>query len=220
MIVQERITSYLHSLDGGNGEFLDKLRIKAEAEHVPVVRQETEQLVKVLLKIKKPKHILEVGTAVGYSALVMAANTSKDVHITTIEKFEKRIVQAHENFRQSGFAERITLLEGDATEILRTLAPSYDFIFMDAAKGQYLNFFPEVMRLLSVGGILLSDNVLQDGDLIESRYLVTRRNRTIHARMREYLYTLTHTPELETAVVPVGDGLAVSTRIVSDKEGE
>ena len=105
----------------------------------------------------------------GYSALVMAANTSKDVHITTIEKFEKRIVQAHENFHQSGFAERITLLEGDATEILKTLVPSYDFIFMDAAKGQYLNFFPEVMRLLSVGGILLSDNVLQDGDLIESR---------------------------------------------------
>lgn len=212
MIVQERITSYLHSLDGGNGEFLDKLRIKAEAEHVPVVRQETEQLVKVLLKIKKPKHILEVGTAVGYSALVMAANTSKDVHITTIEKFEKRIVQAHENFRQSGFAERITLLEGDATEILRTLAPSYDFIFMDAAKGQYIHFLPDILRLMPEGGLLLSDNVLQDGDIIESRYAVTRRNRTIHARMREYLYELKHHPQLETAILPVGDGITVSVK--------
>ena len=219
MIVQARITTYLHSLDAGNGEFLDMLRIKAEAEHVPVIRQETEQLVKVLLKIKKPRHILEVGTAVGYSALVMAASTPANVHITTIEKYEKRIEQAYENFRLSEFADRITLLEGDAADLLRELAPFYDFIFMDAAKGQYLNFLPEVMRLLPEGGVLLSDNVLQDGDLIESRYLVTRRNRTIHARMREYLYTLTHMPELETAVVPVGDGLAVSTRIVTGEEG-
>ena len=101
MIVQERITTYLHSLDAGNGEFLDMLRIKAEAEHVPVIRQETEQLVKVLLKIKKPRHILEVGTAVGYSALVMAASTPANVHITTIEKYEKRIPIARENFARA-----------------------------------------------------------------------------------------------------------------------
>ena len=149
----------------------------------------------------------------------MAASTPANVHITTIEKYEKRIEQAYENFRLSEFADRITLLEGDAADLLRGLVPFYDFIFMDAAKGQYLNFLPEVMRLLPEGGVLLSDNVLQDGDLIESRYLVTRRNRTIHARMREYLYTLTHMPELETAVVPVGDGLAVSTRIVAGEEG-
>lgn len=214
MIVGERITAYIRSLDAGNGEFLDRLRMQAEAEQVPIIRQETEKLLKVLLRLKRPERILEVGTATGYSALVMAENTAESAKITTIEKYEKRISKARENFACAGMSEKILLLEGDAAEILRGLVPSYDFIFMDAAKGQYPNFFPEVMRLLSVGGVLLSDNVLQDGDIIESRYLVTRRNRTIHARMREYLYTLTHMPELETAIVPVGDGLAVSTRLL------
>lgn len=214
MTEKERVAVYLHSLDTGNGEFLDRLRIQAEADRVPIIRQETERLVKVLLKLKKPERILEVGTATGYSALVMAANMPPASSIVTIEKYEKRIPIARRNFKEAGMEERITLLEGDAAEILKTLEGEYDFIFMDAAKGQYPKFFPYVMRLLSVGGVLLSDNVLQDGDIIESRYLVTRRNRTIHARMREYLYTLTHTPELETAIVPIGDGLAVSTRLM------
>lgn len=214
MIVEERITTYINSLDTGNGGFLDRLRVEASAEHVPIIRQETERLLKVLLQLKQPKRILEVGTAVGYSALVMAEHMSADAHITTIEKYEKRIPLARENFRLAGREDRITLLEGDAAEHLRRLEGFYDFIFMDAAKGQYLTFLPEVMRLLSPGGVLLSDNVLQDGDLIESRFMVTRRNRTIHARMREYLYVLTHTPELETAIVPIGDGLAVSTRLI------
>ncbi len=219
MIVEQRITTYLHSLDKGNGEFLDSLRLQAQADYVPIIRQETEQLLKVLLHMKQPRCILEVGTAIGYSALVMAANMPADAQITTIEKYEKRIPLAHDNFKRAGAEDKITLLEGDAMEILKTLDGPYDFIFMDAAKGQYLNFFPEVMRLLSVGGVLLSDNVLQDGDVIESRYLVTRRNRTIHARMREYLYTLTHIPELETAVVPIGDGLAVSTKLAAYQKG-
>lgn len=213
MIVEERISTYINSLDTGNGEFLNELRRQAIADYVPIIRQETEQLLKVLLRMKQPKRILEVGTAVGYSALVMAANMPADTTITTIEKYEKRIPIARENFRRAGGEDRITLLEGDAMEILRGLDGSYDFIFMDAAKGQYLNFLPEIMRLLSVGGVLISDNVLQDGDIIESRFMVTRRNRTIHGRMREYLYTLTHHKELETAVVPIGDGITISTRL-------
>jgi predicted O-methyltransferase YrrM len=103
-------------------------------------------------------------------------------------------------------------LEGDATEILKTLQPGYDFIFMDAAKGQYLNFFEDVMELLDEGGMLVSDNVLQDGDIIQSRFAVTRRNRTIHSRMREYLYVITHDDRLETTILPVGDGVTVSVR--------
>ncbi len=213
MIVEERVVSYIHSLDSGNGEFLDKLRFQAEEDKIPIIRQETEQLLKVLLRLKQPKHILEVGTAIGYSALVMAANVPEESKITTIEKYEKRIPLAYQNFQDAKMEDKITLLEGDAIEILKTLTPAYDFIFMDAAKGQYLNFFPEVMRLLENGGILVSDNVLQDGDIMESRYLVTRRNRTIHARMREYLYVLTHTPQLQTSVLPVGDGLSVSVKI-------
>ena len=218
MIVEERVVSYIHSLDSGNGEFLDRLRLKAEEDKVPIIRQETEQLLKVLLRLKQPKHILEVGTAIGYSALVMAANMPEGSEITTIEKYEKRIPLARQNFQYAKMEDRITLLEGDAMEILKTLIGPYDFIFMDAAKGQYLNFFPEVMRLLEEGGILVSDNVLQDGDIMESRYLVTRRNRTIHARMREYLYTLTHTPQLQTSVLPVGDGLSVSVKICTGIE--
>lgn len=213
MITNERITTYLHSLDTGNGEFLDNLRLKAQADYVPIIRQETEQLLKVLIQLKQPKRILEVGTAVGYSALVMAACMPADATITTIEKYEKRIPIARENFQLAGKERQITLLEGDAMEILQKLEGTFDFIFMDAAKGQYIKFLPEIMRLLPEGGVLLSDNVLQDGDIIESRYLVTRRNRTIHARMREYLYLLTHSPELMTAIVPTGDGLAVSTRL-------
>lgn len=221
MIVEERITTYINSLDTGNGVFLNELRRQAIADYVPIIRQETERLLKVLLQMKQPEHILEVGTAVGYSALVMAANMPADAHITTIEKYEKRIPIARENFKRAGMEKRITLLEGDAMEILKGLDGSYDFIFMDAAKGQYLNFFPEILRLLSVGGVLISDNVLQDGDIIESRYMVTRRNRTIHARMREYLYTLTHQKGLETAVIPIGDGITVSTRLaLSETETE
>ena len=108
--------------------------------------------------------------------------------------------------------EQITLLEGDAMEIIRTLDGPYDFIFVDAAKAQYIHYFPELLRLLEPGGYLISDNVLQDGDLIESRFAVERRNRTIHARMREYLYELTHHQELTTSILPVGDGVAVSVK--------
>ena len=120
---------------------------------------------------------------------------------------------ARENFRRAGKEKVITLLEGDAREVMKGLEPSYDFIFMDAAKGQYIHFLPEVMRLLPVGGTLVSDNVLQDGDVIESRYAVTRRDRTIHSRMRQYLWELKHMDALETAVLPIGDGVTISTRL-------
>ena len=212
MIVEERVVSYIHSLDSGNGEFLDKLRFQAEEDKIPIIRQETEQLLKVLLRLKQPKHILEVGTAIGYSALVMAANVPEESKITTIEKYEKRIPLAYQNFQDAKMEDKITLLEGDAIEILKTLTPAYDFIFMDAAKGQYVYFLPELVRLLKKGGILVSDNVLQDGDILESRFAVTRRNRTIHKRMREYLYEVMHHDRLVSMVFPIGDGLTVSSR--------
>ena len=140
------------------------------------------------------------------------AENSKDSHITTIEKYEKRIPLAKENFKKSGYGDRINLLEGDAADILKELSDGYDLIFMDAAKAQYINFFPDVLRLLNPGGILLSDNVMQEGDILESRYAVERRNRTIYARMRDYLYELTHNDELTTVILPVGDGVTVSVR--------
>lgn len=213
MIVDERITTYINSLDTGNSDFLNQLRRQAVLDYVPIIRQETENLLKVLLRLKQPKHILEVGTAIGYSALMMSEAMPEGCHITTIEKYDKRIPVARENFRLAGKEDVITLLEGDALEILEELEGSYEFIFMDAAKGQYIHFFPSVMRLLSSGGILVSDNVLQDGDVIESRYSVARRNRTIHSRMREYLYELTHHAGLQTSILPIGDGMTVSVKV-------
>lgn len=212
MIADERLAAYINSLDTGNTEILDTIEREAKAAGVPIIRKEMQSFLKLLLAIKKPERILEVGTAVGFSAVLMAEYTRGSARITTIENYEKRIPIARENFRRAGKEDQITLLEGDAAELLPTLEGTFDLIFMDAAKGQYIHFLPEVLRLLAPEGILVSDNVLQDGDILESRFIVTRRNRTIHKRMREYLYVLTHHKELTTAVLPVGDGITVSTR--------
>lgn len=212
MIIDARMSAFIDSLDKGNTPFLDEIEKNALETQVPVIRKSMQSLLKFLLTFSKPKNILEVGTAVGFSALLMSEYGPEDCHITTIEKYEKRIPVARENFRRAGAAERITLLEGDAEEVLKDLTGTYDLIFMDAAKGQYIHFMPEVLRLLGPGGLLVSDNVLQDGDVIESRFAVTRRNRTIHARMREYLYELKHHPDLETVILPVGDGVTLSVR--------
>lgn len=217
MIVDERMSAFIDSLDKGNTPFLNEIEKFANETQVPVIRKSMQSLLKFLLAYAKPKKILEVGTAIGFSALLMSEYAPKDCHITTIEKYEKRIPIAKENFRRAGKEQTITLLEGDATEILRSLEGTYDMIFMDAAKGQYINFLPDILRLLAQGGLLISDNVLQDGDIIESRFAVCRRNRTIHARMREYLYELKHHPQLETCILPVGDGVTLSTKINNEK---
>lgn len=212
MITEERISTFINSFDTGNTPFLNELEEYAIETNVPIIRPQMQSFLKLLLAIKRPKRILEVGTAIGFSALLMSEYGPNDCHITTIEKYEKRIPLAKENFKKAGKEEQITLLEGDAKEILAELTGSYDLIFMDAAKGQYIHFLPDVLRLLRGGGILVSDNVLQEGDIIESRFAVTRRNRTIHARMREYLYELKHNEELETVILTLGDGTAVSVK--------
>ena len=218
MIVDERTVCYLNSLDDGGSAVCRQIAKEARADFVPIIRKETAAFLRTMVSMKQPKRILEVGTAVGYSAILMAEMMPEDGQVTTIEKYEKRIPLARENFRRAGMKERITLLEGDALEVLKTLDGTYDLIFMDAAKGQYIHFLPDVMRLLAVGGVLISDNVLQDGDMIESRYAVTRRNRTIHARMREYLYELKHNEALSTAILPLGDGVTLSTKIKETNE--
>lgn len=212
MIVDERLVTYINSLDAGNTKILDEIEKEAVASYVPIIRKEMQSFLKVLLEIKRPARILEVGTAVGFSAILMAEYNPVDCEIVTIENYEKRIPIARSNFKRAGMEEKITLIEGDAQEVLKTLTTPFDFIFMDAAKGQYLNFLPDILRLLEENGILVSDNVLQDGDIIQSRFAVMRRNRTIHKRMREYLYELTHHEELATAVLPVGDGITISTK--------
>lgn len=212
MIVDERLVTYINSLDTGNTEILDQIEKEAIAAYVPIIRKEMQSFLKLLLAMQKPMRILEVGTAVGFSAILMAQYAPADCKIVTIENYEKRIPVAKENFKRTGKDEQITLLEGDAMQILPTLSGEFDMIFMDAAKGQYINFMPDILRLLKSGGVLVSDNVLQDGDIIESHYVVERRNRTIYKRMREYMYELTHNEGLVTAVLPVGDGITVSAK--------
>ena len=213
MIIDPRMATFIDSMDPGNPPYLDELEKEAIAGDVPIIRKPLQSLFRFLLKYVKPKSILEVGTAIGFSAILMSEYAPEDCKITTIEKYEKRIPIAKENFRKFGKEGKITLLEGDAAEILKDLEGPYDLIFMDAAKGQYLAFLPDVLRLLAPGGLLLSDNVLQDGDVIESRFALERRKRTTHARMREYLYELKHAPGLETVILPVGDGITLTTKL-------
>jgi len=212
MIVDERIVTYIHSLELPESEIIEKIEQEALDMRVPVIRKETQSFLKVLLLIKKPLRILEIGAAVGFSAILMSEYMPDGGRITTIENYDKRIPIARRNFERAGKAGQITLLEGDALAVMKTLSGPYDFIFMDAAKGQYIQYMPETLRLLAPEGVLVSDNVLQDGEIAESRFAVERRNRTIHSRMREYLYQLKHDVRIQTSILPLGDGIALSVR--------
>ena len=212
MYTDERVATFINSLESENSNVLEQIEQEALEVNIPIIKKETQSFLKVLLQIKKPMSILEIGTAIGFSALLMSENAPLTCKITTIENFEKRAQVAEENFRRAKKENQITLIKGDAIEVLKELKESFDFVFMDAAKAQYIYYFPHVLRLLKSGGILVSDNVLQDGDIIESRYAIEKRNRTIHDRMREYLYVLKHHEELTTSIIPLGDGVAVSCK--------
>ena len=217
MNIEERISAYINSLDRELSPQLYELEKEAKKSNVPIIGRETQRIIRFLLRFQKPRRILEVGTAVGFSALFMSEYSPKDCMITTIEKVPMRLVEARKNLADERFPDRgkITLKEGEALEILKEMAEAdekYDFIFLDAAKGQYMNFLPELMKLIVPEGLLITDNVLQDGTVINSKYSITRRDRTIHMRMREYLYAITHMDELETLILPIGDGIAVSYR--------
>lgn len=235
MIVNENIVAYINALEGELPEHITSIMKEALADEVPIIRRETMTLIRYLLKTHKPMKVLEVGAAVGFSSILMSEYLPEGAKIITIERMEERIIKAKENISNTKKQDVITLLEGDAAEILEDLVNGntshldnlsndshnksetsyvgqFDFIFMDAAKGQYMNFFSNIMKLLKPGGVLLTDNVLQDGAVAKSRYGVIRRDRTIHGRMREYLYTLTHMEELDTVILPVGDGVTISTK--------
>lgn len=219
MIVNENITGYLRSLmkEDKNRE-LEKIEEEARKNHVPIVKPETKELLKMLVLLKKPMKILEVGAAVGFSSLYMNENQPEGGTVVTIERNEKRILKAKENIRHMQKEGQITLLEGDAIEILKQIDDVFDLIFIDAAKGQYIHFLDDVLRLLAPEGLLISDNVLQDGDIAKSRYAIERRDRTIHKRMRDFLYTVKNHEQLETTILPVGDGVAISIKTGDDNE--
>lgn len=212
MITDERLASFINSFNTDYDDVITSIRKEAEENNVPIIRREAGEFIKLLLMMNKPSRILEIGSAIGFSAIFMSRFIGEDAHITTIENYPPRIKEARRNIERAGAMDKITLIEGDALLVLPELKASYDFIFMDAAKGQYGSFFKETIGLLDKGGILLCDNVLQDGDVLESRFAVTRRNRTIHSRMRQYLYDLKHDMRLETALLNIGDGMSLSIR--------
>jgi len=216
MVERERIAAYLFSLEKDMPVFLSEMERRALEKGVPIIRESTRQLLRFFMALAQPQTILEVGTATGFSGIYMMTYLRKyreDAELTTIEKVQYRIEDARENFCAADLSDKVTQLCGNAQDILQELAEQkkeFEFIFMDAAKGQYLSFYPFVKKLLKTGGMLVSDNVLQEGTLTESRYSITRRDRTIHTRMREYLYILTHDEDFETVILPMGDGVAVS----------
>ena len=213
MITEERVLDFIRSFGVDRGsEALHMIEKEAIRDDVPIIRKESGELLRILLQIKKPEKILEVGAAIGFSSVFMGENTDNNTHITTIENYPPRIERAKVNIALAGMEDKITLISGDAAEVLKELSGSWDFIFMDAAKGQYIHFLEDVLRLLAPDGVLVSDNVLQDGDVAKSRYAIERRDRTIHKRMRDYLYTIKNHPLLETTILPVGDGVAISIK--------
>lgn len=201
---------FLDSFVPDNTQDLEQLEKIAHEEEVPIIRRQTQNAIRTFLEMTKPRTVLEIGTAIGFSSAFIC--TYSDARVTTIENYEKRIPLARQNIKKMGFDDRVTLLEGDAQNILPTLEGPYDLVFMDAAKGQYIRFLPEVIRLTRAGGVILTDNVLQDGDLLKSHFTIARRNRTILKRMRDYLKAITDNPRLSTTILPIDDGLAVTVK--------
>lgn len=212
MIVNERIVSYIHSLEKANTPLLEEMERFAKETNVPIIRKEMEGFLRTMVEIKQPKRILELGCAIGYSAILMSEYMPKDCKITTIENYDKRIPIATEYINKSVRKADINLIFGDALEEVPKLEKGFDFVFMDAAKAQYINFLPPVLEVMNKGGILIADNVLQEGDLVESKFTVTRRNRTIHKRIREFLYEVKNNEQLTTSVIPIGDGITLSVK--------
>lgn len=211
-ITNERVTSFINSFAMDDSPICMTIEKEAREAKVPVIRKEMGTFLKTLLAIIRPENILEIGTAVGYSSILMSENISDSAKITTIENYDKRIPVARDNIKRAGKENVITLLEGDAVTLLKKLSGPYDFIFLDAAKAQYITILPDIVRLLGKHGVLVTDNVLQEGDITESRFGVTRRNRTIYERMREFIYQVTHSDELTTSIIPIGDGITLSVK--------
>ena len=215
MITDERTATYIESLSFQKTPFLEELEKAAVKGNIPIIRPSAQSLLRYILADKRPNTILELGTAVAYSAIFMATYGPEDVHIDTVENYEKRIPEAKRNIDDAGMGDKIELIEGDAMDVITVLADegrSYDMIFMDAAKAQYVSYLPVCKRLLREGGVLVADNVLFDGDIVLSRFAVRRRDRTIHARMREFLRMISEDEELVTTILPIGDGMTLSVR--------
>lgn len=211
MITNPKVLEYLDIISPVNSKAIEEIRAEAKRNYIPIIKRDTENLLKFVLKMQNPGSILEIGCAVGYSAAVMLENSDAD--IVTVEKMPERVEEAKRNIKYADFESRASILEGDAGEILKSLADKgekFDFIFMDAAKAQYITWLPIVKKLLKESGMIFSDNCLQEGDLAESSFAIRKRDKTIHKRMREYIYLLLHDEALESWIFSIGDGVLLS----------
>lgn len=211
MITNPKVLEYLDIISPVNSKAIEEIRAEAKRNYIPIIKRDTENFLKFVLKMQNPGSILEIGCAVGYSAAVMLENSDAD--IVTVEKMPERVEEAKRNIKYADFESRASILEGDAGEILKSLADKgekFDFIFMDAAKAQYITWLPIVKKLLKESGMVFSDNCLQEGDLAESSFAIRKRDKTIHKRMREYIYLLLHDETLESWIFSIGDGVLLS----------
>ena len=211
-MINENVSVFIDSLYKDGDDFMEALREEAVRDNVPIIRRQSEGFMKSLLLLKRPENILEIGTGIAYSSIFMA-KTLPQCKVTTMENYAPRISRAEENIKAAGLTGRIKLIKEDAADALPQLSDSFDFIFLDGPKGQYEAFLPRLIKLLEPGGILLADNVLQGGTIALSRYALERRSRTIHERLRAFLYEVTHSDELETSILTVGDGMSLSIKI-------
>ena len=215
-LIQKEITEYLQSIQPSFPGVLGEIHQNALREGFPVAPPETARLLAFLVTLTKPKNALEIGCAVGFSASLIATHMAEGGKVTTMDRYAYMLARAYPNIEKMGLTDRITILEGDAADILPTLTEQYDFIFLDAAKGQYGRFMKDCLRVLKVGGILVADDVLQEGALAKDRLDTPRRQRTTHTRMNDFLRVLSHTDGLETSIIPIGDGVAVAMKMKND----
>ena len=211
MITNLKVLEYLDIISPVNSQTVEEIRSVAKENYIPIIKRDTENLLKFVLKMQNPKSILEIGCAVGYSAIIMLENSDAD--IVTVEKMPERVEEAKKNIKYANLEDRAKIIEGDAGEILEKLVngnKKFDFIFMDAAKAQYITWLPTVKALLKDKGIIFSDNCLQEGDLLESSFAIRKRDKTIHKRMRDYIYLLLHDEDLESWIFSIGDGVLLS----------
>ncbi|MEG0628909.1 MAG: O-methyltransferase [Enterococcus viikkiensis] len=211
-IINEDILHYLRTEQKQLTGKLGELEELAHENGVPVIPHETVVFLQFLLKQKQPKNVLEIGTAIGFSASLMAESIGKEAKITTIDRFPVMIEKAKANFEKLGLQDQVTLLEGDAADLLSTLEGPYDFIFMDSAKSKYIAFLPECLRLLADNGVLMVDDIFQAGTVLKGIEEIPRKNRAIHRHLNEFLEEVTKSPELTSTLLPLGDGVALISK--------
>nr|WP_277895372.1 O-methyltransferase [Enterococcus lactis] len=211
-VVKEELLDFMRTQQKKLPGELDKLEEEAHVAEVPVIPHETVVFLKFLLGQIQPERILEIGAAIGFSSSVMATTIGENAHVTTIDRFDVMIEKAKKNYERLGLTDKVTLLEGQAADILPELSGPYDFIFMDSAKSKYIEFLPECLRLLRKGGVLMVDDIFQGGTILLPDEEIPRGKRAIHRKLNEFLRVVMNHPDLTSTILPLGDGVILMTK--------